>query len=119
MVDLIIQLISGAVGGNLAGSLLKKYSLGTIINSIVGIIGGGLGGQILGSLGVSTGTTDIGGIIGSILGGGVGGGILMTIIGLIKNAMGKRSNRAFEFWPCGALDASCCAAFQDMIRFID
>jgi len=44
---LIIQLICGALGGNAAGSLLKKQSLGTVGNSIAGILGGGLGGQIL------------------------------------------------------------------------
>jgi len=87
----IIQLISGAVGGNIAGSLLKEKSLGTIGNSIAGIVGGGLGGQILGMLGLytSTGGLDIGSIVGSIAGGGVGGGVLMIIIGFIKKALGK------------------------------
>lgn len=50
IVGLIIQLICGAVGGNVAGALLKNFSLGTAGNSIAGIIGGGLGGQILGAL---------------------------------------------------------------------
>jgi len=40
IVVLIIQLLSGAVGGNIAGSLLKNYSLGTMWNSVVGILGG-------------------------------------------------------------------------------
>ena len=44
---LLIQLISGAVGGNVAGGLLKNLSLGTLGNSIAGIVGGGIGGQIL------------------------------------------------------------------------
>tara|TARA_B100000809_G_scaffold254204_1_gene291127 strand:- start:572 stop:715 length:144 start_codon:yes stop_codon:yes gene_type:complete len=35
---LMIQLASGAIGGNLAGSLMKKFSLGTLGNSIVGMI---------------------------------------------------------------------------------
>jgi len=35
MVPLIIQLISGAVGGNIAGALLKNFNLGPIGNSIV------------------------------------------------------------------------------------
>lgn len=82
--ELIISLLSGALGGNLAGVLLKKFSMGTLWNSVVGILGGGLGAQLLGMLGI-----DIGGILGSIAGGGVGGGVLMVIIGLIKNAMGK------------------------------
>ncbi|OFY60143.1 MAG: hypothetical protein A2Y87_06560 [Bacteroidetes bacterium RBG_13_46_8] len=88
---LIIQLVSGALGGNLAGGLMKKLSLGTVLNSIVGIVGGGLGGQLLNQLGVGTagGGMDLAGIITSILGGGVGGGILLAIIGLIKKAFSK------------------------------
>jgi uncharacterized membrane protein YeaQ/YmgE (transglycosylase-associated protein family) len=94
IVGLIIQLISGAVGGNIAGALLKKFSLGTVGNSIVGILGGGLGGQILGMLGAggagaAASGLDIGSIVSSIAGGGVGGGILMAIVGLIRQQMKK------------------------------
>lgn len=94
IVGLIIQLISGAVGGNIAGSLLKKFSLGTVGNSIVGILGGGLGGQILGMLGLGgggaeAGSLDLGSIVSSIAGGGVGGGVLMVIIGFIRQALKK------------------------------
>jgi uncharacterized membrane protein YeaQ/YmgE (transglycosylase-associated protein family) len=91
-VNLIIQLVSGAMGGNLAGGLFKKLSLGTVLNSIIGILGGGLGGQLLNSLGFGdTGGpgTDIWSVIGNILGGGVGGGILMAIIGVIKKVFSK------------------------------
>jgi len=65
LLPVIIQLISGAAGGNIAGSLMKNLSLGTVGNSIVGILGGGLGGQLLGMLGVGTetGGTDVGSII--------------------------------------------------------
>jgi uncharacterized membrane protein YeaQ/YmgE (transglycosylase-associated protein family) len=99
MASLIIQLISGAVGGNIAGAWLKKSSLGTVGNSIVGILGGGLGGQLLGMLGAGgTGEAtaaasglDIGSIVSSIAGGGVGGGVLMAIVGLIRQAMQKSS----------------------------
>lgn len=92
LLPVIIQLISGAVGGNVAGSLLKKQSLGTIGNSIAGILGGGLGGQLLGMLGIGTetGGTDLNSIIGSLLGGGAGGGVLMVIVGLIKSAFNKK-----------------------------
>jgi hypothetical protein len=95
MLSLIIQLLSGAVGGNLAGNLLKKYDLGTLGNSIVGILGGGLGGQLLGMLtgasGAAAGGMDLGSIISSIAGGGVGGGILMAVIGMIRTAMTKKT----------------------------
>jgi hypothetical protein len=96
IIGLIIQLISGAVGGNIAGAAMKQYNLGTIGNSIAGLIGGGVGAQIIGALvGGGTGTDlggagglDIGSIIGQVASGGVGGGILMVIVGLIKQAMG-------------------------------
>ncbi|WP_299619393.1 hypothetical protein [uncultured Tenacibaculum sp.] len=82
--EIIISLLTGALGGNIAGALLKKFSMGTLWNSVVGILGGGLGGHLLGMLGL-----DIGGILGSIAGGTVGGGVLMAIIGVIKNAIKK------------------------------
>src|SRR5258708_36234331 len=50
IVGLIIQLISGGVGGNIAGSALKQYDLGTVGNTIAGVIGGGVGAQIIGAL---------------------------------------------------------------------
>lgn len=93
MLATIISLLSGALGGNLAGSLLKQYSLGTLWNSVVGILGGGLGSVLLGILSpelgeaAANGSMDIGSILGSVAGGGVGGGVLLTVIGMIKNAM--------------------------------
>ena len=51
MEQLIISLLSGAVGGNAAGKLLKNLDLGVLGNSVAGIVGGGLGGQILSGLG--------------------------------------------------------------------
>ena len=91
LLPVIIQLVSGAVGGNVAGSLLKQYSLGTTGNSIAGILGGGIGGQLLGLLGVAAagGGMDVAGIVGSLASGGVGGAVLMVIIGLIKKALAK------------------------------
>jgi hypothetical protein len=95
MLALIIQIVSGAVGGNLAGSLLKDKSLGTLGNSVAGILGGAAGGQLLGllvpALGAAAtgGGTDIASIIGQIAGGGVGGGALMAIVGFARQAMVK------------------------------
>ena len=42
ILPLIINLISGAAGGNIVGSLFKNLSLGGLGNSIAGIAGGGL-----------------------------------------------------------------------------
>ena len=91
IVSLVINLISGAVGGNIAAAILRDQSLGTVGNSIAGILGGGIGAAILQALGASTGAGgfDIGSFIASIASGGVGGGILMAIIGLIRGAPAK------------------------------
>jgi uncharacterized membrane protein YeaQ/YmgE (transglycosylase-associated protein family) len=92
--SLLIQLASGAVGGNVAGAALKNLSLGTVGNSIVGILGGGIGGQLLGMLGMGGGeggAMDVGSIVSSVAGGGVGGAVLLAIIGFIKKSMGKSS----------------------------
>lgn len=82
LLPLIIQLISGAAGGNVAGSLMKNLSLGPLGNSIAGIVGGGIGGQLLSFIGAG----GLDGILGSVVSGGVGGAVLMAIIGFIKKA---------------------------------
>lgn len=93
--ELLISLISGAIGGNVAGGVLKNINLGVLGNSIAGIVGGGLGGQLLGMLGAggvaaeAAGGLDIATILSQVATGGVGGGVLMAIIGVIKNAMAK------------------------------
>jgi uncharacterized membrane protein YeaQ/YmgE (transglycosylase-associated protein family) len=93
IMPLVISLLSGAAGGNVAGKLMKNLDLGTMWNSVAGILGGGLGGQILGMIGMggaaAAGGGDIGSIIGSVASGGVGGGALMAIIGAVKKMMNK------------------------------
>jgi len=94
IVSLIIELISGAVGGNVAGAAMKENSLGTVGNSIAGILGGGAGGMILQSIMGSSspaggGSLDMTTILSNVAGGGVGGAILMAVVGIIKNKMAK------------------------------
>ena len=101
---LIIQLVTGAVGGNVAGILLNNLSLGTVGNTIAGLLGGGIGGQVLGMLGLGAGAAsgvdasaaldaaggiDLPSLLGSVASGGIGGGIVMAIIGVVKNMMSK------------------------------
>jgi uncharacterized membrane protein YeaQ/YmgE (transglycosylase-associated protein family) len=85
--NLIIQLISGAVGGNIGGALLKNLNMGTIGNTIAGLLGGAGGGSVLGPI--------LGGALGSPMMGnvgssGIGGIVLMVVGGLIKNMMAKK-----------------------------
>ena len=94
-ISLLVSLISGAAGGNIAGALLKNLSLGTLWNSVAGIVGGGLGGKILAAIApvlaakAGAGGLDLGAIIGQVAGGGIGGGVLMAIIGLLRSMMAK------------------------------
>jgi uncharacterized membrane protein YeaQ/YmgE (transglycosylase-associated protein family) len=94
LIPLIISLLSGAVGGNLAGTMFKNINLGTLGNSIAGILGGGLGGWLLGLLGIATpaagATVDLVSILGSVASGGVGGGVLMAIVGFVKQSLAKK-----------------------------
>ena len=47
IVSLIISLISGVVGGNIAGPAMQDKNLGVLGNTIAGFIGGGAGTFIL------------------------------------------------------------------------
>lgn len=90
--ELLIGLISGAVGGNVAGAAVKNINQGTLINSIAGVVGGGLGGTILSQLGaggLADGGMDLMGIIGQVAGGGVGGGALLAIVSVVRGMLAK------------------------------
>ena len=97
IVGLIIQLISGGAGGNVVGLAMKQYDLGIIGNSIAGVIGGGIGAQIIGLLldgGAEAGAVvgpngyDIETLIAQVASGGVGGGVLLVLVGLMKQTIG-------------------------------
>ena len=91
LLNLIVQLIAGAVGGNAAGSLMKNLSLGTLANSIVGAVGGVGGGYLLQTLlpgllqAAEGGGVDMAALASQAVGGGVAGLVLTAIIGAIKN----------------------------------
>ena len=95
---LIVSLVSGGVGGNIAGALMQKFNLGPIGNTLAGIVGGGVGGQLLTMI-TSGGAAaaaaapasgmDLSSILSSVGGGGIGGAIVMAVIGLIKAQMSK------------------------------
>ena len=90
LLGLLVSLISGAVGGNVAGAAMQDKSLGTLGNSIAGIFGGGIGTMILQALGIlaSSGAAGgLGAIIGNVASGGVGGAVLLVIVALLKKAM--------------------------------
>lgn len=81
IVALILNLLIGAAGGNLAGMALKAKSLGLLWNSVVGILGGGIGFFVLGMLGTGGGS-----IIWQVLAAFIGGAVLLFVVSLIKKA---------------------------------
>jgi hypothetical protein len=97
IINLILQVVAGAVGGNAVGGLLKNIDLGPLAKTISGAIGGGVGGSILQSLIPALGGTatsggfDIGAALGNLAGGGVTGAIVTVLVNLIKNALFKKA----------------------------
>ena len=95
VVSLIIQLLSGAAGGNAVGGILKDMNLGAVGNTLAGLVGGVLGGTFLGPLigpdaaAAASGSLDLPSVIGQVVSGGAGGGALMAIAGFIRSVMAK------------------------------
>jgi hypothetical protein len=91
MEQILINLVTGALGGVGAGKASPQFDLGTIGNIVSGIVGGGVLGQIvtliLPSLvaAAQAGNLSVGGVISQAIAGGAGGAILTAIIGAIKN----------------------------------
>jgi len=81
IMQLILSLISGAIGGYMAGTVLKN-SLGPAGNVIVGLIGGGASEKILTSTGVLSGS-----VVEQVVGSGIGGVVLVLIVRALKRAI--------------------------------
>ena len=85
---LLIQAVSGAVGGNAAAAATKNDALGSLGNTLAGAIGGGLGGQLLGQLlGIDMAGLDVGAIVSGFATGGVSGALTTLVLGWIKAKM--------------------------------
>ena len=87
---LIIQLVTGIIGGHAVSGALKQTALGTIGRSIAGALGGVGGTAILSSLGAGDMTGAMGALAGSAISGVVGGGIVSGGIGAIIGLLKKR-----------------------------
>lgn len=106
-VSLIISLVSGLLGGNVAGALARDKNMSTLVNSVVGALGGGLGSYILKALGflgtaaaLGTGTAtpetaqpafDFGSLLANVGGSGVGGLILTFIVNYLKGMADRKA----------------------------
>jgi len=77
---LLLQAVSGAVGGNIA-AVNKTRNLGPLLNTILGVVGGVGGGQLAGgTLGGLVG----GGTLGTVSSSGVLGLLLPLIVSFFK-----------------------------------
>ncbi len=90
LINLLVQIISGAVGGNLAG--MTKQSLGSGLNTFIGGVGGLVLGQIVTALTGTPGTEalDVAALGSNIVGGGIGGLVLTWVVGFIKQKMAAK-----------------------------
>jgi hypothetical protein len=94
IISLIIQLISGAAGGNVVGALLKKLPVDKILATVLGAIGGAGGAQLAQLIPAIQELLANAGY-GADAGVGAGAGALLTlIVGLIKKAMAGPSAAA-------------------------
>ena len=94
---LAVNILCGAVGGNIGGALLRNLGLGLMGNSVIGAIGGGIGYWLLGSLALMgkaapEATTaiaglNIGAMLGNVAGGTFCGIVLMAIAGAIRTLL--------------------------------
>ena len=101
LLPIVLQALSGVIGGNATGAAMKKKSLGKVGNSIVGLIGGILGGLLLNYLnngsidlssvveGLANSGAEAGNALENIAGGGIGGSVLMAVVAMLKNKRKK------------------------------
>lgn len=92
LTSLLIQVVSGAIGGNAAAAATKNDALGTLGNTIAGALGGGVGGQILGPLlglggAAAASGLDINAVLSGFATGGVSGAVTALVLGLLKAKM--------------------------------
>jgi hypothetical protein len=91
MEQILINLVTGALGGIATGKSSPAFDLGMLGNIVAGLVGGGLLGQIVTLLlpaitaAAQSGDLSVSGIVSQAIAGGAGGAILTAIIGAIKN----------------------------------
>jgi len=94
ILSLTLQLVAGAFGGNIAGALVPKLSLGPRGNALAGLVGGGFGGTLLTALIAphAAGTTmdpEFGSLFAQIVGSGAGGAVSALLMGFLQRTLGR------------------------------
>ncbi|WP_028388405.1 hypothetical protein [Legionella fairfieldensis] len=95
IVGMLVNLVSGGVGGNILGAAWKEKSLGAIGNTIAGLVGGVAGTYIMQAVGVlnslGLGNMSVSSLLGNVGSSAVSGAVLTAIVGLIKNSMSNKA----------------------------
>jgi uncharacterized membrane protein YeaQ/YmgE (transglycosylase-associated protein family) len=91
-VSFLVSLISGAIGGNVAGAAMEDKSLGLLGNSLAGVLGGNIGTALLQMVGIvahsaTVGDVTLGGILSNVASGGVGGAVLLIVISIFRGIL--------------------------------
>lgn len=90
--ELILSLVAGAAGGNLADGLTRPGGLGSLVGSLAGVLGGALGVWILaaswaGGDGALAAFGDAGAVLRAIGSGALGGGAMVMVLGQIRKRL--------------------------------
>ncbi len=83
LLNAVISLVSGAVGGNAGGAISKANSMGPLWNTILGALGGLGGGQLADVVGGLSAMGQAGNVGSSA----IIGALLPIVVGLIKKKM--------------------------------
>jgi len=87
---LIIQLIGGVSAGRSMKMISEKLSSGPVLDIILGLVGGFAGGQLAGLIpGLETNSIDIASVLINLISGGLGGGVFTALGGLVSQTLKK------------------------------
>lgn len=92
ILPLLIQLASGAVGGNIVSCGCEKIGLGPIVSSLTGMVGGEVGARVLQLVTLSghiEHASDVQIFLTSVLGGATGGAAMTALLGWIKEMLSR------------------------------
>lgn len=80
--NLLVQLLIGAVAGWLGSEIFKGRSMGLLGNILLGIVGSMVGSWVLGQLNMSLGS----GLLGSILTGALGAIVILALVNMFAKS---------------------------------
>ncbi len=85
---LVIQLIGGVTAGRSIKSFSEKLSSGPVLDVILGLVGGFAGGQLANLIpGLESSGVDISSVLINLIAGGIGGGLLTAVGGLLTQTI--------------------------------